>query len=156
MASADDYASWIVNNADIKGTPEFNTVAAAYKEALAEQQPKAEAKPVAPKKAEQDFATTSPMGEDLGSAIMSEAGEGLGVMSGYTPPATPVKTASKAPYKPEVRAAIEAQYDAASPKERKKLEAAPGALGDVVRQRAQEYDRAKNLPEAARMFDRRV
>jgi hypothetical protein len=117
--------------------------------------PKAEAPKPAPKKAEPDVATTSPMGEDLGSAIMSEAGEGLGVMSGYVPP-SPVKTASKAPYKPEVRRAIEAQYDAASPKERKKLEAAPGALGDVVRQRAQEYDRAKNLPEAARMFDPRV
>jgi hypothetical protein len=118
--------------------------------------PKAEAPKPTPKKAEQDFATTGAMGEDLGSAIMSEAGEGLGVMSGYTPPATPVKTASKAPYKPEVRRAIEAQYDAASPKERKKLEAAPGALGDVIRQRAQEYERAKDLPEAAKMFDRRV
>jgi hypothetical protein len=117
--------------------------------------PKAEAKP-APKKAEQDFATTGAMGEDLGSAIMGEAGEGLGVMSGYTPPATPVKTASKAPLKPEVRAAIEAQYDAADPKARKKLESIPGAVGDVVRQRVQEYERAKDLPEAARMFDRRV
>ena len=160
MATADDYAGWIVKNADKKGTPEFDTVAAAYKEALAEEQapPKAEAPKPAPasKKAEQDFATTGAMGEDLGSAIMSEAGEGLGVMSGYTPPPTPVKTASKAPYKPEVRRAIEAQYDAASPKERKKLEAAPGALGDVVRQRAQEYDRAKDLPEAAKRFDRRV
>jgi hypothetical protein len=118
--------------------------------------PKAEAPKSAPKKEAQDFATTGAMGEDLGSAIMGEAGEGLGVMSGYTPPATPVKTASKAPYKPEVRRAIEAQYDAASPKERKKLESAPGALGDVVRQRVQEYERAKDLPEAARMFDRRV
>jgi hypothetical protein len=48
MATADDYAGWIVNNADKKGTPEFNTVAAAYREALAEEQPKAEAKPAAP------------------------------------------------------------------------------------------------------------
>jgi hypothetical protein len=36
MATADDYAGWIVKNADKKGTPEFDTVAAAYKEALAE------------------------------------------------------------------------------------------------------------------------
>jgi hypothetical protein len=30
MASADEYAAWIVKNADKKGTAEFNTVAAAY------------------------------------------------------------------------------------------------------------------------------
>ena len=34
MASATDYANWIVNNEDKKGTPEFNTVAAAYQDAL--------------------------------------------------------------------------------------------------------------------------
>ena len=33
MATADEYAAWIVKNADKKGTPEFDTVAAAYKEA---------------------------------------------------------------------------------------------------------------------------
>ena len=38
MATADDYAGWIVKNADKKGTPQFDTVAAAYKEALAEEQ----------------------------------------------------------------------------------------------------------------------
>lgn len=34
MATADEYAAWIVNNADKKGTHEFATVAAAYKDAL--------------------------------------------------------------------------------------------------------------------------
>jgi hypothetical protein len=92
------------------------------------------------------------MGEDLGSAIMGEANEGLGVMNGKVP-ATPVKTPSKAPYKPEVRAAIEAQYDAATPQERKNLESAPGALGDVARQRAQEYAKEK---EATRKVSPRV
>lgn len=38
MASADDYAAWIVKNADKKGTPEFDTVAAAYKEAKVQEQ----------------------------------------------------------------------------------------------------------------------
>lgn len=38
MATADDYAGWIVKNAAKKGTPEFETVAAAYREALAEEQ----------------------------------------------------------------------------------------------------------------------
>lgn len=36
MASADQYANWIVKNSDKKGTPEFETVAAAYKEARGE------------------------------------------------------------------------------------------------------------------------
>ena len=38
MATADEYAGWIVKNAGKKGTPEFDTVAAAYKEASAEEQ----------------------------------------------------------------------------------------------------------------------
>lgn len=33
MATADEYAAWIVKNADKKGTPAFETVAAAYKDA---------------------------------------------------------------------------------------------------------------------------
>lgn len=33
MATAEEYAAWIVKNADKKGTPEFNTVAAAYQDA---------------------------------------------------------------------------------------------------------------------------
>lgn len=35
MATAEDYASWIVKNSDKKGTPEFETVAKAYKDAMA-------------------------------------------------------------------------------------------------------------------------
>lgn len=37
MASAEEYASWIVKNANLKGTPQFETVAQAYKEAKAEE-----------------------------------------------------------------------------------------------------------------------
>jgi hypothetical protein len=37
MATADQYAQWIVNNAAKKGTPEFDTVAKAYQEAVAEE-----------------------------------------------------------------------------------------------------------------------
>jgi len=33
MATADDYANWIVKNSNKKGTPEFDTVARAYQEA---------------------------------------------------------------------------------------------------------------------------
>ena len=39
MATAEQYAQWIVSNADKKGTPEFDTVAAAYKDARAQSQP---------------------------------------------------------------------------------------------------------------------
>ena len=38
MANANAYAEWIVANKDKKGTPDFETVAAAYKEAIAEEQ----------------------------------------------------------------------------------------------------------------------
>lgn len=37
MATADQYAQWIVDNAAKKGTPEFDTVAKAYQEAVAEE-----------------------------------------------------------------------------------------------------------------------
>ncbi len=39
MATAAEYAAWIVANADKKGTPEFETVARAYQQA---KQPKAD------------------------------------------------------------------------------------------------------------------
>lgn len=42
MASADQYAEWIVANESKKGTPEFNTVAEAYKLAREETTPKVE------------------------------------------------------------------------------------------------------------------
>ena len=32
MATADEYAQWIVNNADKKGTPDFETVSKAYQD----------------------------------------------------------------------------------------------------------------------------
>jgi hypothetical protein len=43
MATADEYAAWIVKNADKKGTPEFDTVAAAYKDAWQPMPPEAPA-----------------------------------------------------------------------------------------------------------------
>jgi hypothetical protein len=38
MATAEEYGTWIVKNADKKGTPEFETVAAAYQQARAQEQ----------------------------------------------------------------------------------------------------------------------
>jgi len=43
MASADDYAKWIVDNQKLSGTPEFNTVAQAYQAAKAEESAPAQA-----------------------------------------------------------------------------------------------------------------
>ena len=37
MATADEYANWLVKNEKLKGTPQFSTVAEAYKEAKAEE-----------------------------------------------------------------------------------------------------------------------
>lgn len=42
MANANAYAEWIVANRDKKGTPDFETVAAAYKEAIAKEQGQAQ------------------------------------------------------------------------------------------------------------------
>lgn len=47
MASAEEYAGWIVKNADKRGTPEFETVANAYKAARAEQPAERPASPSA-------------------------------------------------------------------------------------------------------------
>lgn len=50
MATADQYADWIVKNQDKKGSPEFDTVAAAYKEAKGATPTPAAQQPEAPPK----------------------------------------------------------------------------------------------------------
>lgn len=52
MAGSEEYASWIVKNANLKGTPQFETVAKAYQEA----------------KAEESLAAG---GEDVGTSVLS-------------------------------------------------------------------------------------
>ena len=87
----------------------------------------------------QDFTTYDPMGSDLGSSIMDVAGPERSVMNGVTGfTGAPVK---QTPVKPEVLAAFEARYDAATPKQRKVMEAQPNWMGDIARQRAQESAR---------------
>jgi len=157
MATADDYAEWIVNNADKKGTSDFDTVAAAYKEALAEEKAavKAEAKPApAPKKAAPVEGAYGFMGEGIEDTTDVNTDVSRSVMAGVK--AAPVGTPSKAPFKPEVRAAIESKYNTATPQDRKKLATVPGATGDVFRQQAQEDERAKNLPEATQRLNPRA
>lgn len=73
MASADEYAAWIVKNADKKGTPEFDTVANAYQLAKGEKPA-----PIDP--------TEGMSGFDKFAAGMGKAGydvaRGLGQMTG--------------------------------------------------------------------------
>lgn len=77
MATADQYAEWIVANEAKKGTPEFDTVAAAYREAVAEEQSAASAAtaPAAPK-ADKGTAQNIALGAlsgaaDIGATILS-------------------------------------------------------------------------------------
>lgn len=50
MATADEYAQWIVKNQDKKGTPEFNTVSQAYQQAKSEESASSTAAPIAQEK----------------------------------------------------------------------------------------------------------
>ena len=50
MATADEYAQWIVKNQDKKGTPEFNTVAQAYQQAKTEESAGSTVAPIAQEK----------------------------------------------------------------------------------------------------------
>lgn len=75
-----------------------------------------------------------------------------------TPPGVIV---SKAPIKPEVRAALEAKYDAATPEQRAQLAARPGIIGQVLTERAQRYnakdaERGSALPVVADALDPRA
>jgi hypothetical protein len=69
MANAERYAQWIVDNADKKGTPEFETVSQAYKAARSEIAP-----PIAPKKESSVFGEVGRSLEQTGSQIRSGLG----------------------------------------------------------------------------------
>ena len=73
MATIDDYAEWIVNNADKKGTPEFDTVAEAYRQA------KAETASPAP------YDVPSPVASllNIGQAVSFGFGDEIAQMRGY-------------------------------------------------------------------------
>lgn len=67
MASADDYAAWIVKNRDKQGTPEFATVAAAYREAKAGEPAPPSAPHTAPIASLQDQAQAGAAGVNRGA-----------------------------------------------------------------------------------------
>lgn len=94
-----------------------------------------------------------PAPKNVGSAADAYGAMGEGIDTGPVPVPTllgsvafdekkmPVgapKLAGTTPVKPEVLAAFEARYDAATPKQRKTMEAQPNWMGDIARSRAQE------------------
>ena len=93
MATADEYAAWIVKNADKRGTPEFDTIAAAYKDARSktggEGMPsgrEAQPEPSAPSSIASTVKTTA--GAALPYATAATAGAALGALGGPAAPIT--------------------------------------------------------------------
>ncbi len=87
MATADDYAKWIVDNQDKKGTPEFDTVAQAYQLAKTEAKPKMKVEGFGTKP--EDFDPTTSMSgpqqraAGWGKSIV-DIGRGAGQLLGLT------------------------------------------------------------------------
>lgn len=76
MATADEYAAWIVKNADKKGSPEFDTVAAAYKDARTKADvPRETYDP------SEGMSTTEKVLAGAGKAL-SDTGRGIGQLAG--------------------------------------------------------------------------
>ena len=86
MATSEQYAAWIVKNKDLKGTPEFETVAKAYE--LSKQQPAESAKPAEmPNPEGERLANLPPVNKFLmgvGNAVINPA-LGLGQLTGLVP-----------------------------------------------------------------------
>ena len=78
-------------------------------------------------------------GEDVGYIYNTPVDPLAGsvVTKGVMPEAAP-KQARNLPVKPEVLKAFEARYDAATPQQRKVLEAQPNWMGDIARSRAEQ------------------
>jgi hypothetical protein len=93
MATADEYAAWIVKNADKRGTPEFDTIAAAYKDARSrtggEGMPsgrEAQSEPSTAPSIASTIKTTA--GAALPYATAATAGAALGALGGPAAPVT--------------------------------------------------------------------
>lgn len=75
MATADEYAAWIIKNADKKGTPDFETVARAYADAKAQARPQIAPTPANPAT---DFNGSS----DLGNFVAGYGKAGVDLVRG--------------------------------------------------------------------------
>jgi len=82
MASAEQYAAWIVKNEDKKGTPEFNTVAEAYRDAMSSA-PKAEQ--YKPKNFVDDMSFGEKYAAGVGKAVV-DTGRGVGQLLRHAMP----------------------------------------------------------------------
>ena len=74
MASAQEYAAWIVQNADKRGTPEFDTVAQAYQFAKAQETTAATQQQIAP----------APQQPTLGQQLVGAGEAALNLLTGAT------------------------------------------------------------------------
>lgn len=83
MATADEYAAWIIKNADKRGTPEFNTVAQAYELAKQEETRAATQQAIAPLPAEPGIGQRLIGAAETGLALGTAATGGtLGTLAG--------------------------------------------------------------------------
>lgn len=82
MATADEYASWIVKNADKRGTPEFNTVVQAYELAKQEETGGAAPSAAAPAAPATETTLTGLAGAATRGLALPAAGAALGAMAG--------------------------------------------------------------------------
>lgn len=75
--------------------------------------------------------------KDIGSAVVDAVTPAKSVMEGKTIPAAPdLPTTSKVPVKPEVRAAFNAQWDAATPEQRNEMAQREDWVGMLAKERA--------------------
>jgi hypothetical protein len=85
MATADEYAAWIVKNADKKGTPEFETVAQAYAQAKSSEAKPAKERTLGEKLAgvgEAALTAVTGMTAPVGMAVGTVAGLGEAIANG--------------------------------------------------------------------------
>lgn len=97
----------------------------------------------------EDLLSGQNFGDDSGAAYTAPVKKpdrlADSVVSQGVMPSGPPKKAGFTPVKPEVLAAFEANYDAATPKQRKIMEAQPGWRGDIARSRGEESARKDEI-----------
>lgn len=79
----------------------------------------------------------------------------IGVMGTAPAPAPVSPTTSRAPVTPEFRDQVSRAYDAATPAERERMAQADGVVGQLVRERAGQFEAAPTTPTAGK-FDTRA
>lgn len=85
--------------------------------------------------------------KDIGGAVVDAVTPTRSVLEGKAPQSPELPTDSKAPVRPEVRAAFNAQWDAATPEQRAEMGQREDWLGQLARERTGVFERqdARNL-----------